>query len=52
MTHREQLKYCFVKSLEVFKTDFKIEVPEVQSKYRKLFDKVGEAEGLNSLRGF
>lgn len=33
-------------------TDFKIKAPEVQSEYRKLFDKVGEAEGLNSLRGF
>lgn len=29
-----------------------MKVPEVQTKYRKLFDKVGEAEGLNSLRGF
>lgn len=33
-------------------TDFKIKGPEVQGEYRKLFDKVGEAEGLNSLRGF
>lgn len=50
MTRKEQLKYCFVASLEV--EILKQKFQKFRASTENCLKEVGEAEGLNTLRGF